>query len=143
MTLKLSQEGHHGLFGSISGDLYVDIKIKPHDIFVRKENDVYSTIFIDIFQAILGDTINVSTIYGIVNLKIPEGTQTDTKFRLKNKGISYLQSSYKKGDHYVVVKVETLTNLTHKEKECLKQLKEMYYDKKKVNLDGFFNSNLI
>nr|WP_153368507.1 molecular chaperone DnaJ [Candidatus Phytoplasma sacchari]KAB8122862.1 molecular chaperone DnaJ [Candidatus Phytoplasma sacchari] len=140
MTLKVSQEGNHGFFGNISGDLYVDIQIRPHNIFQRKGQDVYSTVFIDFFQATLGDIINVSTIYGMVNLKIPEGTQTDTKFRLKNKGISYIGSSYRKGDHYIIVKVKTPVNLTNREKELLKEFREIFQSKNysKKNKSSWF-----
>ncbi|KXT29261.1 chaperone protein DnaJ [Candidatus Phytoplasma oryzae] len=140
MTLKIANEGNGGSLGEMNGDLYVNIKVRPHDIFQRKNQDVYSTVYIDFFQAILGEVINVSTIYGIVSLKIPAGTQTDTKFRLKNKGIPYLQSSYKKGDHYIIVKVQTPTNLSNKEKELLQELKNIYKAKnyKKSKSSWFF-----
>jgi molecular chaperone DnaJ len=128
MTLKLSGEGNSGYLNNTSGDLYVDVKIRSHNNFQRKNQDVYSTTYINIYQAILGENINVSTIYGNVNLKIPEGTQTDTKFRLKNKGIPHLNSSFRKGDHYVIIKIKIPINLSDNEKKLIKKLKELHED---------------
>ncbi|MCQ9618862.1 MAG: Molecular chaperone DnaJ [Candidatus Phytoplasma pruni] len=124
MTLRSPQNGNGGHLGAANGDLLVDIKVRPHEHFKRDEQNIITTLFIDFYQAVLGTTINVATIYGDVKLKIPAGTQTDTKFRLKNKGIAYLNSS-RKGDHYVVVKIKTPTKISNTEKELFLKLQEL------------------
>jgi molecular chaperone DnaJ len=124
MTLKSPQNGNGGHLGDTNGDLLVDIKVSPHEYFKREEQNIVTTIFIDFYQAVLGTTISVSTIYGDVDVKIPSGTQTDTKLRLKNKGIVYLNSS-RKGDHYVIVKIKTPTKISNTEKELFLKLQEL------------------
>ncbi|WP_323847851.1 MAG: molecular chaperone DnaJ [Phytoplasma sp.] len=124
MTMQLEKQGHGKHLNSENSDLYITIKIRPHDIFEREKQNILSTFYIDFYDAVLGKTINIPTIYGEVELKIPEGTQTHTKFKLKNKGIPYLHSSYRKGDHYVMVKIKT-PRLSNKQKELLKQMKEL------------------
>ncbi|MDV3205182.1 molecular chaperone DnaJ [Candidatus Phytoplasma melaleucae] len=140
MTLKSSQQGHSGYQGSVNGDLYVEIHIKPHTVFKREGNDVISAVFINFYQAALGTIVNVNTIHGEVELKIPGGTQTDTKFRLKNKGIPYLNSSSRLGDHYVVVKVRTPDTLSQEQKSAFKKLEELdqLEKKQKKNRSWFF-----
>nr|WP_026072028.1 molecular chaperone DnaJ [Milkweed yellows phytoplasma] len=124
MTLRSPQNGNGGHLGAANGDLLVDIKVRPHEHFKRDEQNIITTLFIDFYQAVLGTTISVATIYGDVELKIPAGTQTDTKLRLKNKGIAYLNSS-RKGDHYVVVKIKTPTKISNTEKELFLKLQEL------------------
>ncbi|MFT4578930.1 MAG: DnaJ-class molecular chaperone [Nitrospinales bacterium] len=80
------------------GDAYIEVHIPPHKIFVRKLNDIFSEVPIGINEAILGDTIEVETIHGSVNIKIPKCTDSGKRFRLKGKGI-------KDGNHYVEVKI--------------------------------------
>ncbi len=106
--------------GGPRGDLYVYIHVKPHKIFRREGNDVVMEIPISFAQAALGDEIDIDTLDGKVKLRIPEGTQSGTVFRLRGKGIVDLHG-YGRGDQMVHVKVVTPTKLTDKQKALLKE----------------------
>ncbi|MDO7983622.1 MAG: molecular chaperone DnaJ [Pigeon pea little leaf phytoplasma] len=125
MTLKSPNQGHQGPLGTPNGDLYVDIEVQPHNIFQRKGNDIFSSVLINFYQAALGTIINVDTVHGDVKLKVPAGTQTDTKFRLKNKGVPYVNSPSSIGDHYVIIKIYTPQNLSSTQKKLFQQLEEL------------------
>ncbi|MDS1029441.1 molecular chaperone DnaJ [Bacillota bacterium LX-D] len=118
--LRVSGEGELGTLGGPPGDLYVFIVVKPHKMFKRQGYDVYCDFPISIVQASLGDELQVPTLDGKVKLKIPEGTQTGTSFRLKGQGIPKLRGSGR-GDQHVRVNVVIPTNLTEKQKELLQQ----------------------
>ncbi len=122
--LKLSGEGDAGVQGGMNGDLYVVINIKPHEIFERDEFDVHCTVPISFTQAALGDEMEVPTLSGKVSLKIPAGTQSGVKMRLKGKGIQRL-GGYGQGDQIVTVHVETPTKLSSEQKDLLKRLAEV------------------
>ncbi|WP_334331002.1 molecular chaperone DnaJ [Candidatus Phytoplasma prunorum] len=145
MTLKMSQKGHGGRNGNnnLRGDLYITFKVKTSKIFSRKGLDVYTEIFITFSQAVLGTVTVIETIYGKVDLKIPSGIQSGNKMRLKNKGIVDVNSNYRKGDHYVIVNIETPKNLTQEQKkifEDLRKLENNYYKNKTKN--SFFKKFL-
>ncbi|WP_284928136.1 molecular chaperone DnaJ [Candidatus Phytoplasma sp. AldY-WA1] len=125
MTMKLDQQGHGGHLNSKNSDLYITFKIRPHEIFEREKQNIISTVWINFYDAILGKELSIPTIYGEVELKIPEGTQTHTKFKLKNKGIPYLHSNFRKGDHFVIVKIKTPTKLSSHQKKLIEQIKEL------------------
>lgn len=118
--LRLAGEGEAGTRGGPSGDLYVYIHVKPHRIFRREEDDLICEIPISFVQAALGDEIDVPTLEGDTKLKIPEGTQTGTIFRMKGKGVPHV-SGFGRGDQHFVVKVETPVRLSDKQKELLKE----------------------
>jgi len=118
--LKISGQGEAGEIGT-TGDLYVHIRIKPDPVFERKEYDVFTNQQISFAQAALGDKIEIQTIEGTIDLKIPVGTQPGTKFRLKSKGIPKMRS-YGRGDHWVTIDVKVPKNLTRKQKDILKEL---------------------
>jgi molecular chaperone DnaJ len=120
MRLRYSGEGESGSFGGANGDLYIVIKIKEHPIFKKENNDIYCEVPISFTQAALGAELEVPTLLKKVKLKIPEGTQTGDRFRLKGKGFPSLQG-YGKGDEYIVIKVEIPTKLNAKQKELLKE----------------------
>lgn len=120
--IKMSNEGDVGRNGGSYGDLYIIINIAPHNEFKREGNDVYSEIKINIFQASLGDTIEVNTIHGKTSLEIPPGTQFGSTFRLKNKGISKLKSD-NNGDHYIFLKVVVPQSLNKEQKEQMEILR--------------------
>jgi len=122
--LKLSNEGDAGSNGGPNGDLYVVINIKPHEIFERDEFDVHCTVPISFSQAALGAEMEVPTLSGKVALKIPAGTQSGVKMRLKGKGIQRL-GGYGVGDQIVSVHVETPTKLSSEQKDLLKRLAEI------------------
>ncbi len=116
--LRLQGEGETGTRGGPAGDLYVVITVKEHPIFSRDGEDVLCEIPIFFTQAALGAEIDVPTIEGKVKMKIPQGTQSGTHFRLKNRGIARL-GGYGRGDQIVSVIVETPTKLTQRQKELL------------------------
>ena len=118
--LKLSGEGGQGTKGGQNGDLYVAITVRPHPIFNRDGNDVLCEIPISFVQAAMGCEIEVPTLDGKVNMKIPEGTQSGKVFRLREKGVPVLQG-YGRGDQLVVIKVETPVNLNKRQRELLEE----------------------
>jgi len=118
--IKLSGQGEVGEKGAPRGDLYILVSVKPHDLFTREGNDIYFEMPITFVQAALGDEIEVPTLDGKVKYTIPEGTQTGTVFRLKDKGIPKLRGN-SRGDQYVKVIVEVPTKLNDTQKDLLKQ----------------------
>ena len=119
-TIKLSGKGEPSPKGS-AGDLYIRIRVKPSSDFVREGDNILSQYHIKIAQAVMGDNVMVETVDGQVNLKIPEGTQSHTKFSLKNKGVPHLQSRGR-GDHIVEVIVDIPKNIGRGQKELLQKL---------------------
>jgi molecular chaperone DnaJ len=95
------------------------IRVKAHDFFEREGDDIYCEIPLTFAQAAIGDEIEIPTLTEKVKLKIPAGTQTDTYFRLKGKGVPRLRG-YGQGDQHVKVIVVTPTNLSEKQKELLR-----------------------
>lgn len=117
--LRVANEGEPGVSGGPKGDLYVYIYVRPHKEFERSGNDVISHVNISFAQAALGATVQVNTLDGKVELKIPEGTQTGTAFRVKGKGIPYLRNPKQRGDQHIVVTVQTPKKLTDTQRELL------------------------
>ncbi|MCE5287012.1 MAG: molecular chaperone DnaJ [Pelosinus sp.] len=118
--LRVANEGESGLRGGPAGDLYIYIFVKAHKLFVRDGNEVICEVPISFVQASLGDEIEVPTLDGKVKLKIPEGTQSGTVLRLKDKGIPYLRG-HGRGDQHVKVKVLTPQRLSEKQRELLRE----------------------
>ncbi|OGF20435.1 molecular chaperone DnaJ [Candidatus Falkowbacteria bacterium RBG_13_39_14] len=120
-VIKLSGQGDAGREGGPAGDLYIKIRVKPSHKFRREGYDIYTKEYISFKQAALGDKISVQTIDEGVKLKIPEGTQTGTIFKLKGKGVHKLRS-FGRGDHFIEVVVRTPENLTRAQKQALEEL---------------------
>ncbi len=118
--IRLSGEGEAGIRGGSKGDLYVYIEVKPHKLFKRQGDDVYLEMPLTFVQASLGDTIKVPTLEGKADLKIPEGTQTHTVFRLRGQGIPRLRGGGR-GDQHVRVIVATPTKLNEEQKKILQE----------------------
>lgn len=118
--LRVSGEGEAGTHGGPSGDLYVIIHVKAHKTFVRDGNDVVLELPVSFTQAALGTEIEVPTLDGKARLKIPEGTQTGTMFRLRGKGIPHLRG-YGSGDQHVRVVVKVPKKLSSKQKDLLRE----------------------
>lgn len=118
--LRVSGEGNAGERGGPSGDLYVSLRIRNHEIFVRENLDLYCDVPVDFPLAALGGTIDVPTISGKENLKVPSGIQTGTKLRLKGKGVPSLNGRGR-GDQYIRIIVEVPTNLNSEQKKKLKE----------------------
>jgi len=122
--LRLSGEGGAGEGSAPSGDLYVIIKVREHEIFDREGDDIYCEVPISIVQAALGDEIKVPTLDGKVKFNIPEGTQPGQSFRLKNKGIQHL-NGYGRGDLYIKPKIAVPQDLNDEQKELLMKFAEI------------------
>jgi molecular chaperone DnaJ len=137
-TISLRGEGESGAKGGPPGDLYVNVRVKQHPIFVREGYNVICEIPITFTQAALGAELEIPTLDGKMKYDIPEGTQTGTVFRLRNKGIKHLRSN-SKGDLYVKVNVEIPTKLSGKQKEILHQFAEVSGDDVFVQRKNFFN----
>lgn len=118
-TVRFPGLGQAGEKGGGYGDLYLTIRIAPHKEFKRSGYNIYLEQLISFTQAALGDTIEVPTLDGKLKLKIPEGIQTGTDIRLKEKGIKHGNS---RGDQFVRVRVQTPTKLSGKQKEALREL---------------------
>ena len=126
--VRVHGEGCVGENGGPSGDLLVEILIKRHRIFERMGADVLCELPISFAQAALGAQIEVPTLDGKITYDIPEGTQTGTTFRLRDKGIPYVGNRTRRGDQIFTVVVETPTRLNQKQKELLRQFEESLGD---------------
>ncbi len=129
-TLTLRGEGNRGKNGGPNGDVYVTVFIKPDKIFTRNGYDVYCTMPITFIEATLGAEVDVATLHGKVKLKIPEGTQNGTAFRLRNEGIDRLRGGGR-GDQIVKVTVEVPKKLNANQKKKLQEFGES------LGLDNF------
>ncbi|MFP5527237.1 molecular chaperone DnaJ [Peptococcus simiae] len=133
--LRMQGEGEGGEQGGPSGDLFIYIRVKPHPIFERVDNDIHMEQPINVAQAALGDEIEVPTLEGRLKFKIPAGVQSGTRFRLKGKGIKGMRS-FGRGDQYVTVVVETPKGLSDEQRDLFANLyetldrKELYTDSK-------------
>ncbi len=122
--IRIPGEGDYGKYGGKSGDLYITIKIMPHPIYERKNDDLFVDINIDFFQALFGDKISVKTIEGKeIKLKIPENTQYGSVLRLKGYGMTKYKSE-ERGDFLIKIIINTPTYLTDKQKEEIKKILE-------------------
>ena len=109
--------------GGKAGNLYITINVSPHPDYERKGNDLYMNMPVDLFTALLGGKMEIQTLSGRINMKIPEGTQNDKQFRLKGKGMPvYGKSSY--GDLYVKIQVKLPDKLTPEQKELVMKLRD-------------------
>lgn len=122
--LRVTGEGESGTRGGSAGDLYVVIRVKAHEFFEREGDDIYCEVPLTFAQAALGDEIEIPTLTEKVKLKIPAGTQTDTYFRLKGKGVPHLRG-YGQGDQHVKVVVVTPTALTEEQKDLLRDFSRL------------------
>lgn len=120
-TVTLPGKGEAGLNGGLHGDLYITVHIKPHEYFVRDNLDIYLEMPVTFSQVALGDSIEVPTLSGKSILKIPAGTQTGTRFKLANRGITNGRTNMT-GHQYVVVNVVTPSKLTNEQKDLFTRL---------------------
>jgi len=137
--LRVSGEGNVGLKGGPPGDLYVFIKVKKDSKLKRDGVTIYSDIYVSYLQAILGDTVEITTVDGKVNLKIPSGTQPNTTLSLENKGVPRLGNPVARGNHEVLVKVKLPTRITEEERKLLEGLASQYSDKNINDSSGLFS----
>jgi len=137
-AFSITGGGNVGINGGPSGDLVIEVAIRPHEFFTRKGFDVYCEIPVTYAQATLGGEIVVPTLDGKVRFNIHEGTQPGEKFKLRDKGIKRLNYSGK-GDQYVIISVEVPKNLNKKQKELLKAFEEATDDKNYNKKKSFFD----
>jgi molecular chaperone DnaJ len=123
MRIRSAGNGEPGTNGGPSGDLYIEIRVKPHDIFERDGDDLHCTVPVGLTTAALGGTIEVPTLGGNAEIELPEGTQHGKTFRLRGKGIKGIRSSYP-GDLYCHVAVETPVKITEHQRKLLRELDE-------------------
>ncbi|SDS53495.1 curved DNA-binding protein [Maribacter dokdonensis] len=124
-TIKISGYGGEGVNGGPKGDLYLTFEIYNNTDFQRVGNDLYKNESISLYDAILGSSIEITTLTGKVKLKVKPETQNDTKIKLKGKGMPIYKKKGAHGDLYITYKVTMPTNLSQKEKELFKQLSEL------------------
>ena len=125
MRIRSAGNGEPGTNGGPPGDLYIEIRLKKHDIFERDGDDLHCSVPISIVTASLGGEIDVPTLAGKAAIDIPEGTQTGKKFRLRGKGIKGVRSSYP-GDLYCHITVETPVKLSEHQRKLLRELDESF-----------------
>lgn len=123
MRIRSSGNGEPGVNGGPPGDLYIEIRVKEHDIFERDGDDLHCQVPVSFITAALGGEIEVPTLQGKVAIDIPEGTQAGKQFRLRGKGIKGVRSSYP-GDLYCHIVVETPVKLTEYQRKLLRELEE-------------------
>ena len=119
--VRLRDKGEPGTNGGPRGDLLVEVVIAPHPIFQRQDMNIYSTAPVSFAVAALGGDILIDTVDGKVSYTVKPGTQTDTKVRLKGKGVPSLRSTSVRGDHYVTLVVQTPVKLSNDAKKLLKE----------------------
>lgn len=137
--IRLAGQGEAGFNGGPYGDLFVIINVNPSDKFTRDGSTIYYTLNLSFVQAALGDTVEVPTVHGNVEMTIPAGTQTGKTFRLKGKGAPRLRGG-SQGDQHVTVKIVTPTKLNDAQKEALLAFAKASGDEKIApQKKGFFN----
>ena len=117
--IAIQSQGNAGRRGGAAGDLIVEIHVRPHPVFERRDYDLFCEVPISYTEAVLGGKIQIPTLEGKEEFKLPEGTQTGTRFSLKGRGVQRLRSK-SRGDLYFTVTVEVPKNLSNAQKELLK-----------------------
>ncbi|MEJ7687840.1 MAG: molecular chaperone DnaJ [Variovorax sp.] len=123
MRIRSTGNGEPGTNGGPPGDLYIEIRLKKHELFERDGDDLHCAVPVSVTTAALGGEINVPTLKGPAAIDIPDGTQSGKQFRLRGKGIKGVRSTYP-GDLYCHVRVETPVKLTEHQRKLLKELDE-------------------
>ena len=119
-SIRIRGKGEPGVNGGPRGDLLVEVLVARHPIFQRQDTNIYSTAPISFVTAALGGTVRIKTVDGEVEYDVKAGTQTDTRVRLKGKGVPSLRSKSVRGDHYVTLVVQVPTDLSKEAREALR-----------------------
>jgi molecular chaperone DnaJ len=136
--LRSSGNGESGLAGGQTGDLYIVLSVKEHELFERQEDDLFCEIPIKFTLAVLGGTLEVPTLSGKASLKVPTGTQSGTTFRLRGKGMPSLRSRGVSGDQLVRVQVEVPQSLSSEQRKILEEFARVSGDAENPTSKGFF-----
>lgn len=123
-SIRIREKGEPGTNGGPRGDLLVEVNVARHPIFQRQDMNIFSTAPITYAQAALGGPVRISTVDGEVEYQVKPGTQTDTRIRLKGKGVPSLRNKNVRGDHYITLVVQVPTNLNEEAKEALRKFDE-------------------
>jgi len=137
--LRITGEGDAGKFGGRSGDLYVVIFVKPHEIFKRDGVNIYLKQQVSFTQAALGDEIEVPTMTGKENIKIQPGLQSGTVLTLKGAGVPYLNQASRRGDQFITIEVVTPKHLSEEERKLYERLRELEGAKSKQSNDSLID----
>ena len=124
-SVRIREKGEPGVNGGPRGDLLVEVVVSRHPIFQRQDMHIFSTVPITFAQAALGADIRIKTVDGEVIYTVKPGTKTDTKVRLKGKGVPSLRNAQVRGDHYVTLVVQTPEHLSAEAKEALRKFDEL------------------
>ena len=127
-SVRIREKGEPGINGGPRGDLLVEVVVSRHPVFQRQDTNIYSTAPISYAQAALGGEIRINTVDGDVLYEVKPGTQTDTRIRLKGKGVPSLRNKAVRGDHYVTLVVQVPTGLNAEAKEALRHFDELTGD---------------
>ena len=123
-SVRIREKGEPGINGGPRGDLLVNVNVSRHPKFQRQEYDIFSTEPITFAQAALGATIKIDTVDGPMEYTIKPGTQTDTKIRLRNKGVPSLRNKNLRGNHFVTLVVQVPERMTEAQKDALRKFQE-------------------
>ncbi len=121
--IRITGKGQAGYRGSEPGDLYLIVEISPNKILIRENQDIVSTVEINYFDLVLGGKVDVYTVWGDVEISIPENTNPEGKLRLKGQGMPKLNNPSQKGDHFVKLKIKMPDRLTEEEKQILEKMR--------------------
>lgn len=124
--VRVKGKGHLGHRGGAQGDLFLRIHVKPHEVFWRENSDIFCEVPITFYEAALGASISVPTLSGSANMKIPKGTTSGQKFRIKGKGVPVLGKSQQLGDQYVIVQIAPPKKLDKESEAFLKEWSEKH-----------------
>ena len=124
-SVRIREKGEPGVNGGPRGDLLVEVVVSRHPIFQRQDMHIFSTVPISFAQAALGADVRVKTVDGEVIYTVKPGTKTDTKVRLKGKGVPSIRNSQVRGDHYVTLVIQTPEHLSSEAKEALRRFDEL------------------
>lgn len=140
-SIRIRDKGEPGVNGGERGDLLVEVSVSRHPIFQRQDYDIFSTASISFAEAALGADVRISTVDGDVIYAVKPGTQTDTKVRLRGKGVPTLRNKQVRGDHYVTLVVSVPTKLTNEQKELLQKFDDAMNGRTSNNPSGDYNDS--
>ncbi len=130
-SIRLKGKGNPGFNGGPAGDLFLKVNVAEKQGFERKGMDIYTTVEVPFTTAVFGGEARVSTLYGDVIVRIPEGTQSGRKIRLRGKGIVSMKDSSVHGDQYAVVRIKVPADLSPEAKAKLKEFQNIYQNEQK------------
>jgi molecular chaperone DnaJ len=138
LSVRMPGGGEPGVNGGERGDLLVECVVSPHPIFKRQDVNIFSTVPVSFAKAAIGGPIRIKTVDGEVEYEVKPGTQTDTKVRLRGKGVPSLRNKNVRGDHYVTLVVEVPTRLTQAQKEALQNFDDLMTGNSSAKKKGLF-----